>query len=446
MSTPDLRTARFTLPASTTGVLPTWAFSALIAFGFGLKLLFLHSIGTQDQEVAIEWGRATLEQGLVGAFNGNNFPITFQTFEGLVWVTDRIGMNAYTGMKLLILLADTGAVILLIALLRRLGVVREWALLYWLFPYSLVMGWLGFDHFIMGFVVLLLLWFVARSDRTIGLVPPAFLMGVLFLQRPQTMVFVVMLGLFIAVVAGQRLVAKHRIVDAIWNERTRMPWALLVGSAAFFVFYSVWFYHGGREPTYLVETYLHLGDWSTGLSGNALNVWGMVAEAYRAPGAELYTAIAPLWADRVALLITGAILIAVVVVVALRGPDRPWLVLLSLFGLASIVMPNAYVHAHSNHFWLGAVLGIPIVAALRHRGLIVAFIAFLTLQAWNLFGLYGFGKTGASSFFLDLGWRDWYPGRFIAAAVSTALFVVILVLMVPRLPTLHEADDRQPSA
>lgn len=428
------------------GVLPVWAFAALIALGFGLKLLFLDTVGTQDQEVAIEWGRLTLEQGLVQAFNGNNYPITFQWLEALIWVTDRTGVNPYVGMKLLILIADSGTLIVLIALLRRLGVARDWALLYWVFPYSLVMGWLGFDHFTMGFLVLLLLWFVSRSDRGLDLAAAAFLMGVLFLQRPQAMVLVIMLGLFIAGVAVQRFAADRRLVPAIWNERTRVPWALLAGAAAFFIFYSVWFWRGGRSITFLIETYRDLGEWSSGLSGNAMNVWALVAEAYRAPGEDIYMVIGPAAMSRIAMLIAGGILIAAVVMVVLRGPQRPWLVLLSLFGVASIVMPNAYVHAHSNHFWLGAVLGIPIVAGLRSRGLAAAFIAFLAIQAWNLFGLYGFGFTDASDLFLELGWRASYAGRFAAAAISTILFAVILVLMIPRLRLLHEPGDPSPQA
>jgi hypothetical protein len=446
MSSPDLRaTSLPVVPAtvSRTAALPTWAFAALVALGFALKLLFLGSIGTQDQEVAIDWGRAALDHGLVAAFNPSGYPLTFHIYEALVWFCDQTGLDPFVGMKLLNLAADTGCLIILIALLHRLGVAREWALLYWLFPYFLAMGWLGFDHFIMGFLVLLALWFVARSNGPAGLLPAAFLMGLLFVQRPQVMVLVLMLVLFIAAVAIMRLIEDRRLVGALWNERTRAPWAMLVGAAALFAFYSLWFYRGGREITFLADTYRGLSDWSPGLSANMLNVWAMVAEGYRTPGQELYAATGPDILYTVALLISGAILVVVAAVIARRGPKTPWLALLSLFAMASIVMPNSYVHAHENHFYLGALLGIPIVAALRNRALVAAFVAYLALQAFNLFGLYGFGHTGASDALVDLGWRFWFTGRFIGAALSTILFIVIVVLMLPRLHTLRDTTDQQ---
>jgi hypothetical protein len=444
MSSPDLRATSFPIapaPVSRTAALPSWAFATLVLLGFALKLLFLRSIGTNDQVVAIGWGRAVLDHGLADGYSGSGFPFSFHIFEALVWVTDRLGLNPYTGMKLLNLAADTGSFVVLLALLRRLGVAREWGLLYWLFPYFLATGWLGFDHVIMGFFVLLALWFVAGDDGPAGFVPAGTLIGITFVQRPQAMVLVVILALFIAAVAIPRLVGERRLVSAVWNDRTRAPWAMLAGSAAFFAFYSLWFYRDGREITFLAHTYRHLSDWSTGLSANMLNVWAMVAEAYRSPGQELYSVQGPAAWDTVALLLSASILVAVAVLVARRGPRTPWLAILALFATASVVMPNTYVHAHENHFFFGAVLAIPIVAVLRDRLLTGAFVAYLALQAWNLLGLYGFGETGASDSLIDLNWRHWYPGRFAGAALCTLLFIVILLRMVPRLPTLRDPTD-----
>ena len=175
---------------------------------------------------------------------------------------------------------------------------------------------------------------------------------------------------------------------------------------------------------------------SPALSANMLNVWQMVAEAYRHGDEQLSTVNGPHWMHALAGVL-GAIVLAVGVwAIARRADRRPFsLTALYLFALGSILLPNVYTRAHDNHLFLGLVLLVPLVALLSVRRAWLAGVvgATMILQGFNSWAIYGFGSLQLSFDhpFVDLR-ADWTWGvRFAAAAVSVALFVAMVVLLRP---------------
>jgi hypothetical protein len=408
-----------------------------------LKFVFVDTRGTGDMDTALSWGHALLRNGLVDGYTGSNFPIAFQLYEGLVWFADKVGMNEYTAMKSLDLVCDVGTFFALRALLRGWALSPDWAFLYWLSPYYLVMYWLGYDHFQMGLIVVVCLLAIQRARSDAGWLLASAVLGVAFLQRPQVQVLVAVLGLYVAVVAVER--RRDGARRALWNERTRPALLLLVGPAVLFAAYSLWFWIGGRYALYLAREYAGLGVYSPSLSANMLNVWAMVAEGYRSGGEKLYMVERPEIFHTIAAVIGGVALVGGVWLIARRAERRPFsLTVLYLFAYGAILLPNVYTRAHENHFFLGGLLAVPLVALLPRRALALsALLATLALQGFNAFGIYGFGYTPLTSKAPYIDIENWwsYSVRFVAAGVAVALFVA---LMTGLRPLLGAAGDRQP--
>ena len=301
------------------------------------------------------------------------------------------------------------------------------------------MYWLGYDHFQMGLIVvvtLLLIQRATRLDTTGAWLLASLPLGVGFLQRPQVQVLVAALGGYAAVIAVQRLWATRKLWPSVWNDQTRPALLLLVFPVVLFGVYTVWFWAGGKDALYLARQYAGVAAFSPALSANMLNVWQMVAEAYRHGDEQLSTVNGPHWMHALAGVL-GAIVLAVGVwAIARRADRRPFsLTALYLFALGSILLPNVYTRAHDNHLFLGLVLLVPLVALLSVRRAWLAGVvgATMILQGFNSWAIYGFGSLQLSFDhpFVDLR-ADWTWGvRFAAAAVSVALFVAMVVLLRP---------------
>jgi hypothetical protein len=401
-----------------------------------LKLLFVSDRGTGDMDTALGWGHTLLHVGLVRGYTGSNFPIAFQLYEGLVTLADHLGVNEYLAMKSFDLACDVGTFFLLRVLLRRWDVNPAWAFAYWLSPYFLVMTWLGYDHFQMGLLVVGLLLAIDRAWRrqTVGTwALAAFVMGIGFLQRPQFQALVAALALYGGFVAIDHLRRRAPLRAALVNRETAPVLWLLGGAAVFFAGYSIWFWVGGKYATFLVHSYATVSAFSPALSANMLNVWAMVAEAYRHGPEQLTMVTGPHYWHLVAGLLGIVVLLGGTWLIARRHAQRPFpLTALYLFAFASLALPNVYTRAHENHFFLAALLLVPVMAIAQRRvGVFVALAATSALQAFNMFSIYGFGSVSQTYDSTTLDVRSvWTWGvRFAAAAVCTAIFVALLVML-----------------
>jgi hypothetical protein len=400
--------------------------SAALWAGFvavlGLKLAFLGAKGTNDMDTALGWGHALLAHGLVAGYSGSNFPIAFQLYEGLVAFADWAGIREYAAMKGLDLLCDLATFWLLRVLLRRRGLDPAWAFLYWISPYFLVMSWLGYDHFQLGLLVVGCLVLLDAGRLWWA----SLVLGIAFVQRPQAQVLVAALVVYaaVALLRGRRDEARPALV-------------MLVGPAVLWCGYALWFLAGGKDAFFLVRSYGEISAFSPALSANMLNVWGVVGELYRKPGEQLYQVTGPQAFHTIAALVGGALLLAGTWAIARRAAERPFSDTVTyLFALGAILLPNVYTRAHDPHFFLGAVLVVPLVAALRERRplLLAVLGAYLLLQAMNSFGIYGFGQTALSYHQpFDAFEHFWtFRVRAIASGISTVLFVAMAALLWPQ--------------
>jgi hypothetical protein len=118
--------------------------------------------------------------------------------------------------------------------------------------------------------------------------------------------------------------------------------------------------------------------------------------------------------------------------------------------LAVIVQPLTITRAHENHFFLGATLGIVLIAVLGDRRLTAVFNGLLLVQAVHLVALYGLGVNDLTA---DVGLRrlnDAYipsaGAQTIVALVAVALSILLLARLARRLSadalTEAQADGR----
>jgi hypothetical protein len=260
-------------------------------------------------------------------------------------------------------------------------------------------------------------------------------MGVGFLQRPQFQALIAALGVFVAVVALARLRRREPLRRAVYNPVTAPALWLMAGPVVLFAVYSLWFWIGGRDAFFLTRSYASISAFSPAFSANMPNMWAMVAEAYRSGDEQLPAISKPEYWHQVAAVLGLVTLLAGTWFVARRAERRPFpLTALYLFAFSSIALPHVYTRAHENHFFLGAVLLVPLLAlAHRRRGLLVAGAATSIVQAFNMFAIYGFGAVRETNFATAIDIRSQWTWelRFAAAAAVMALFGALLWLLRP---------------
>ena len=130
------------------------AFLGALVLGLAVRLIFFHRGGTFDVDQWSSWGQAVNNQGLLSAYAGGLYPIQWAIFGLVAELATNLGASFAELLKATNLVFDVGNLTLLIVLLRRCGLAPEWALFYWLGPYFVVIGWLGYVDAQMTFFVL----------------------------------------------------------------------------------------------------------------------------------------------------------------------------------------------------------------------------------------------------------------------------------------------------
>jgi hypothetical protein len=146
--------------------------------------------------------------------------------------------------------------------------------------------------------------------------------------------------------------------------------------------------------------------------------------------------------------VTLALLAGIVVLVARRTSDSLLLDLVYSFALSAAVLPIVMTHAHENHFFAAAVLGIVPLALAGSRAAWIGYNVTLLAQFANLVGLYGFGRNGVSTWWPFSAWTDlYYDHASVPVALSwvaTAGFVLYAVALVRAWP--FSGSARAPGA
>jgi len=383
-------------------------------------VLMLPHRGVFDMDAYVRWGTAALDRGLAHAYIGVYFPLQYQIFEAAIALSRALHADPIVVLKAFNLAFDAGSCALLIGLLGRWGLRPVYALLYWLHPWFLVVFDLGYADFHFVFFLLLSLWLLQRGGETTAAYASA---GVPFaaalLMKPQALMPAVAFAVY-AVVRWRRT----RKADAFFLF---VP-ALLLGAA-----YEAYFTlallptMGWLAAGVLPGWYLHTTSVMPVLTANMPNAWYPVAYALRQPGQDIFwvkstTEILPHVEIRYAALL---LVLGVVAASAWRAATSSRLLraeerIRYLLTFVAVIVPAFMTSAHENHFFLPAVLLVPVLASPLPLLSRAAIHAALVVQWVNLEGTYGTDRFA-------LWLQPSYPleMRVALAVLATACFVVI---------------------
>lgn len=400
---------------------------ALLAGGFllglAIRLLVLPYKGTQDMDTYLDWGHRTLDLGLPNAYSGIYFPVAFQIFATTVRIADVTGLSEISAIKLVNLCCDVGAFALLLALLHRWRAPPAYALLYWLHPFFLAIFWLGYMDAQMAFLLLASLAVIAYARGWAAELAAGVPLALLMLLKPQGALIV---GAIVALTAIALVRRRSAVAPLASLAR------LLAAPALLFVAYSWWI--GTSElhsPLYLADTIRQTRTVAPSLSANMANVWALVAELYRAPGAPSYSVFKPSVYHQIATLVTVVLIVWSIAWLVPRIGWRPFAQRL-VFAIAATmaIYPMTATAAHENHLFAGALALVLVAALLRDRAVTGWLSALLLVQFANLALLYGLGANDLTGRHLWWLIHAYHPGvRNAVAALSVVLWLGLAVVL-----------------
>jgi hypothetical protein len=357
--------------------------------GLAIRLALLPYLGTNDVHSYLQMGAETNAHGLARAYTGGYFPFSYETFQVPVALSSPLGVSSHTLLKALMFLFDLGCFTLLLALLPRWGVRKEFALFYWLQPYFLVLGWLAYVDFEMGFFALLTVLILQMRPTPLGGLLAGVPLGLDLLLKPQALTLVVTVVL-LATAGFLRRGAALR--TARWAA------LMLVAPALMFVGYSAYFYRAGYSATHLAATYVNTPNFSVALTADMLNIWYPIAEAFRDSGQEIYNVTQPGAAHGASKVITAGLFLFTAAWFTWYGRRlSPAVLLAGAFAATTAILPMTLTGAHENHFFLGGLLGTALLGVVRTPRFAIALTVSLLAQFTYLFARYGFGVNDLAS-------------------------------------------------
>jgi len=400
-----------------------------ILAGLGVRLALVTQMGTNDMNSYVEWGREVGAYGLTSAYEGIYYPLQYEIFRAAVSAASFLGISIITALKIGNLICDVGIFVLLVQLLRRLRLPPSYALIYWVHPYFLAVSWLGYIDMQVGLLLVLTLLAVSYSTRPWHFLLAGLPLGAIFVMKPQGATFVYVLVL----AAGVALVAWRRpgISPAGMALARSVPW-LLVGPVVLFVIFSLVLKAGGDSVTYLAHTYSpgQLARQSPSLNANMTNVWYLVADAQRHHGEPAYLVTTPDALNAVAEAATLVLLVAGSALLLRRRGLSLTALMLAVLGMSAIIWPMTLTHAHENHLYYGALLGIVLLPIVRRRWFTLGFQGLLLLQFVNIGGRYGFGlnhlTSSAPTRWLTHAYRE-DAARVAVTVLAIACFLIVVV-------------------
>jgi hypothetical protein len=361
--------------------------------GLAIRLALLRYRGTADTFTFEDWATKTQREGLAHAYGGIYFPLEYQVLAFAKQLAAWTGMSFVTSLKAIELACDLGCFGLLLVILRRLGAAPAWALLYWLFPYTLALFWLSYVDFQIGLLVLLCvacLWL--RSDA-LAFAAASVPLGAAFVMKPQVILLVALAAVVSAFAVGKVVARREPLSEA-------RPVLLLAGPALFFASYSAYFYKHGYGRLYLFHSYTQISQVFPALTANMPNIWYPVAWAEQRPAEPSYAVDGP----HVLHTVGTALTVAIVLVLTWRVL-RSWNTrsvpasVLVILAAGTLVAPMTETRAHENHLYIGWTLGIAVAAYARSTAFTAALLVLGFVDFANLLGIYAFGLNGISNTF-----------------------------------------------
>ena len=387
-----------------------WIIAGLIS-----RCIMLSNMGVFDMGAYYEWGKQTLQAGLISEYHGIYFPFQYQLFALCAWFSAHMNLSWVVTFKAANLLFDAGVFVLLCLLLERQHSNPAYALLYWLHPWFLAVFSLGYIDFQFTFFVLLAIY-CARSDSIRDLALAGVPLGVAFLMKPQAQILIVAVVFY--------------LVFHFVRSRDVRPAALLIGPSVLFLAYEAFFFIHGAA-TALPISYLNVTNVMPALTAQMPNIWYPIAYFLKQPGAAIYTV-----SDQLELLphvtlkmmATAAVLLTLAIYIwRVERTDLPVSKkLIRIFGFAAILVPFVMTSAHENHLFLGTVFLVLLMADNQPISFRIAAHGILAIQFLNICGLYGQFPVGVT----DL-WTSHYSETL--AMSYSVISVCCFFFVIPRL-------------
>jgi hypothetical protein len=404
------------------------SYYVLIGFltGLILRYFMLFYKGTFDMDAYSEWGKKTLESGLVKSYGGIYFPFQYQIFEVCAWIAMRLGSSLITVLKSSNLLFDVGTFLLLLLLLKRQQSNPVYALLYWLHPWFLSVFSLGYIDFHFTFFVVLSLYCL-RGDTVRDYLLSGIPLGLAFVMKPQAQILVVA-AFFYAMCHYAR-------------TRAIRPLGMLVGPVSLFLAYEAYFTASlfselRRKALYVLPlSYLNVTNVFPCLTGQMLNIWYPIAYSLKRRGDPIYSV-----SDQILLLPhlsarwTAATIVLVVLAFHVLRVERDVKAtvgnkFIRMFGVATLLVPFIMTSAHENHLFLGSVFLVLFIATDFPPSFKLAAYILLAIQFLNIYGLYGEHPSGIALFL-----RRRYSEELavVYSLISTVCFALVFKYLIPR--------------
>jgi hypothetical protein len=396
------------------------ASSALVLLGLAIRVVTVPLRGTHDVGTYLEWGSNTVDHGLVHTYQGIYFPLQYEIFAQSVRVSRWIDLAPDVTLKIFTFGADVACFLLLILILRLLQKNAWYAFLYWLNPYFLSISWLAYIDFYMGACVLLALYCLLRWPTVTGYLGASASLAAATLLKPQIetilLVIVVTLGVefFLLRQSSQRTPSVALLLVA--------PLVALSATLAYFAM------HGAGAA--LVRSYLPstIATQSPSLTANMPNIWSLAAAIEAKPGQPLWAVEGPRVAHAIAALVGVTLIVVGVFLIVQRLNASREERLVFIFALVMMLQPLVVTRAHENHFFLGGLLGVIVVAILADRWAAALFSVLLGLQAINLIGRYALGDNDVSAWHLLRAITAFYPGSGAVQALVGLLVSGVFVV------------------
>jgi hypothetical protein len=385
--------------------------------GLVLRGLMLSYMGGSDMDKYYTWGNGVLKDGLADSFHGVYFPIQYHIFSFCSYLTQTTSIPFYVVFKFADLLFEITNFFLILLLLKRFKANVLYSLIYWLHPWFLSLFSLGYIDSEYIFFVLLTILLLGGEDSLRSNVLAGATLGIAFLMKPQAQVLIVAAFLY----AILRLI-RFRSINAM---------ALLVFPTLLFMVYSLFFYiFGTQKPiTHLAFHYLNITNDYPRLSAYQINIWYIVACLIKPTGVHILKMrddiilFAPFTIKHLAGFLTISILFFFIWTRTKLKNTTAQENILFIFAFSSTLLPFAMTSAHENHFFLGSLLGVILLARSNKRIFAVAFHILLLLHFLNLYGIYGNHPV----FIADI-LKETYSIKlaFVYSVIATVCFLCIL--------------------
>jgi hypothetical protein len=388
-------------------------FWTAIVSGLVIRYLSLSYNGIFDMATYHEWGLNALKEGLNKAYMGSYFPFQYQIFEFGAFLSVKLKTDYFIIYKIINLVFDSGNIVVLYLIFRKINVSKFYLLLYWLHPWFLIMFSQGYCDFQFTFFILCSILFSFKATSRGYLLAGIFL-GFAFLMKPQIQVIVLSLFIYSLYV--------------YYKEKDVKLFSLFIFPAILFIDYSLYFFVTSGNPFRLLRIYVDLGS-AMPLTANFLNGWFPVAYFLKEPGTAIYSVTDDMDIMNIRLRTVALLSLLLLIWFYMKMIYKNNINNSNIYnyflvtGFATFIFPFVMTSAHENHLFLATVLLIPILGKTKNILVKICIHLLLIIQCINLYGFYGFGENQYSSM-ININYT--YELAFILSLIAIVAFTVLM--------------------